>query len=58
MPIKSVKMKISKNKKNLFFLMFQESLNPNIRFLALKLWSVARVQRDTHTRTDTHESEY
>ena len=31
MPIKSVKMKISKNKKMRFFLMAQGSLNPNIR---------------------------
>ena len=50
MPIKSVKMKISKNKKMRFFLMFQGSLNPKIRFLTQKLWSVARVQ--THTQTD------
>ena len=60
MPIKSVKMKISKNKKMRFFLMSQGSLNPKIRFLAQKLWSVARVQTHTHTdrQTDTHESEY
>ena len=40
--------------------MFQGSLNPKIRFLAQKLWSVARVQTHTHTdrQTDTHESEY
>ena len=44
-------MKISKNKKMRFFLMFQGSLNPKIRFLAQKLWSVARVQRDTQTHT-------
>ena len=49
-------MKISKNKKMRFFLMSQGSLYPKIRFLAQKLWSVARVQRDRHT--DTHESEY
>ena len=60
MPIKSVKMKISKNKKMRFFLMFQGSLNPKIIFLAQKLWPVARVQRNTQTdrQTDTHESEY
>ena len=51
MPIKSVKMKISKNKKMRFFLMFQGSSNPKIRFLAQKLWSVARVQRHRHTDT-------
>ena len=39
-----------------FSLMSQGSLNPKIRFLAQKLWSVARVQ--TETETDTHESEY
>ena len=54
MPIKSVKMKISKNKKMRFFLMSQWSLNPRIRFLGQKLWSVARVQTDGQTdrRTD------
>ena len=54
MPIKSVKMKISKNKKMRFFLISQGSLNPKIRFLAQKLWSVARVQR--HRQTDTKET--
>ena len=43
MPIKSVKMKISKNKKMYFFLMSQELLNQKIRFLGQKLCSVARV---------------
>ena len=38
--------------------MSRGSLNPKIRFLAQKLWSVARVQRHTHTQTDRHESEY
>ena len=51
MPIKSVKMKMSKNKKMRFFLMSQGSLNPRIRFLGQKLWSVARVQRDRHGQT-------
>ena len=51
MPIKSVKMKISKNKKS-FFLMSQGSLNPKIRFLGQKVCPVARGQ------TDTHESDY
>ena len=53
MPIKSVKVKISKNKTMRFF-MSQESLNQKIRFLAQKLWSVPRV----HRQTDRHESEY
>ena len=56
MPIKSVEMKISKNKKMRFFLMSQGSLNPKIRFLAQKVWSIARVRR--HRQTDRHESEY
>ena len=50
MPIKSVKMKILKNKKMRFFLMSQGSLNPKIRFLGQKVWPVARAQ--THTQTD------
>ena len=50
MPIKSVKMKISKNKKMRFFLMSQGSLNPKIRFLGQKMCSVARLQTDRHTR--------
>ena len=56
MPIKSVKMKISKNKKIRFFLMSQGSLSPKIRFLGQKVCSVARVQRDTrtHRQTDRH----
>ena len=55
MPIKSVKMKISKNKKMRFFLMAQGSLDPKIRFLGQKVCSVARVQTDTqtHRQTDT-----
>ena len=52
MPIKSVKMKISKNKKMRFFLMSQGSLNPKIRFLGQKACPVAR------GHTDTHESDY
>ena len=56
MPIKSVKMKISKNKKMRFFLMSQGSLDPKIRFLGQKVCSVARVQ--THRQTHRHESEY
>ena len=51
MPIKSVKMKISKNKKMCFFLMSQRSLNPKIRFLGQKIWPVARSQRRTHRVT-------
>ena len=53
MPIKSVKMKISKNKKMRFFLMSQGSLDPKIRFLGQKLWSVARVRRNRHTDRQT-----
>ena len=51
MPIKSVKMKISKNKKMRFFLVPQGSLNPKIRFLGQKVFSVAHVQ--THRQKDT-----
>ena len=47
MPIKSVKMKISKNKKMRFFRMSQGSLNPKIRFLGQKVCPVARSQTDT-----------
>ena len=50
MPIKSVKMKISKNKKMRFFLMSQGSLDPKITFLCQKVCSVARMQ--THRQTD------
>ena len=64
MPIKSVKRKISKNKKMRFFLMSQGSLDPNIRLIGQKVCFVARVQTDTHTdrqtdrQTDRHESDY
>jgi len=51
MPIKSVKMKISKNKKMRFFLMSQGSLDPKIRFIGQKVCSVARVQTDRQTDT-------
>ena len=51
MPIKSVKMKISKNKKMRFFLMSQGSLNPKIRFLGQKVCSVARTQTDKPLKT-------
>ena len=43
-------MKISKNKKNVFFLSSQGSLDPKIRFLGQKVWSIARVRTDRHTR--------
>ena len=56
MPIKSVNMKISKNKNMRFFLISQGSLNPKIRFLAQKLLSVTRVRR--HRDTDRHESDH
>ena len=49
MPIKSVKMKISKNKKMRFFLMSQGSLNLKIRFLGQKLCSVASERTDRQT---------
>ena len=49
MPIKSVKMKISINKKTHFFLMSQGSFNPKITFLGQKLCPVARVQTDRQT---------
>ena len=53
MPIKSVKMKISKNTNS--FLMSQGSLNPKIRFLGQKVWPVARAQTDTQTHRVTTE---
>ena len=53
MPIKSLKMKISKNKKMRFFLMSQGSLDPKIRFIGQKVCSVARVQTDRHTDRQT-----
>ena len=49
-------MKIPKNKKMRFFLMFQGPFNPKIRFLGRNVCSVAREQTDRHT--DRHESEY
>ena len=52
MPIKSVKMKISKNKKMRFFLMSQGALYPKIRFLAEKLVSSSRTEIQTDRRTD------
>ena len=54
MPIKSVKMKISKNKKMRFFLMSQWSFNPKIRFLGQKVCHVARPQTHTQTHIHTH----
>ena len=56
MPIKNVKMKISKNEKSVFFLMSLRSLIPKIGFLGQKVCSVTRIQTDR--QTDTHESEY
>ena len=53
MPIKSVKMKISKNKKMRFFLMSQGSLNPKIRFLGQNVWSAAPSQTDRQTDTQS-----
>ena len=54
MPIKSVKMKISKKKKIIIILMSQGSLNPKIRFLGQKVWPVDRGRMDR--QTDRHES--
>ena len=56
MPIKSVKIKISKNKKMRFFLISQGSLNPKIRVLGQKVCPAARGRTDT--QTDTHKSDY
>ena len=55
MPIKSVKMKISKNKKMRFFLMSQGSLKPKIRFLGQKVCPAARERTDgqTHMKVTT-----
>ena len=47
MPIKSLKMKFSKNVKSLQFPMVQGSRNPNIIFLYEKLWPVAWKQKIT-----------
>ena len=52
MPKTTSILKISKNKKNAFFLMFQGPLKQKIRFLAQKMCPVARGQ--THnSQTDT-----
>ena len=49
MPIKSVKMKILKNKKICFFSHVPGSLNPKITFLGQKVWPVARARADGQT---------
>ena len=49
MPIKSVKIKLSKNKKMCFFLVSQGSFSPKIKFLGQKVCSVARGQTDRQT---------
>ena len=49
MPIKSEKMKISKNKKMRFFLMSHGSFNPKIRFLVEKVCPVACLHTDRQT---------
>ena len=51
MPIKSVKMKISKNQKPQFFLMPQGSLIPKIRFLCPKVCYIACGHTHTHRHT-------
>ena len=48
MPIKSVKMKISKNNKMRFFHMSQGSLDPKNRFLGQEVCHVARVHDTGH----------
>ena len=53
MPIKSVKMKISKNKKMRFFLMPQGSFNQKIKFLDQKVCPVARAHTDGQTDGQT-----
>ena len=53
MPIKSVKMKISK--KMCFFLMSQGSFNPKIRFLGQRVCPVARSHTHRHTDRVTTE---
>ena len=55
MPIKSVKMKIMKNKKMRLFLISQGSLNQKIMFLCQEVCSVAQLRTDRHTWV---ESEY
>ena len=55
MPIKSIKMKISKNKKVRFILISQGSFNPKIRFLGQKVCPyLVHGQTHTHTQTDRH----
>jgi len=58
MTIKSLKMKITKNKKMRFFLMSQGSFDQKICFLGLKMCSVARGQTDrqTHTKVKTEDT--
>jgi len=56
MPKTTSILKISKNKKNASFLMFQGPLKQKIRFLAQKMCPLARGQ--THnSQTNRHESE-
>ena len=52
-PIKSVKMKISKNK-TMIFSHVPRIHQPKNRFLGQKVWSVARLWTDTHTDKQTH----
>ena len=58
MPIKSVKMKISKNLRKCYFLMSQGSLNPKIRFLGQNVCTVACLRTNRQTDTHTRESDY
>ena len=56
MPIKSIKIQISKNNKVRYYLMSQGSLNTKTRFLGQKVCPVACLQ--TYGQTDRQESEY
>ena len=55
MPIKSVKIKISKNKKMRFFLMSQGSFNTKISFLGKKMCPADCLRTDTQTDRVTTE---
>ena len=61
MPKTTSILKISKNKKNAFFLMFQGPLKQKIRFLAQKMCPVARGQTNNsqtnNSQTNRHGSE-
>ena len=54
MPTTCVKMKISKKRR--FFLMSQGPLNTKIRFLGLKVCSVARLHIQTDMKVNTEDT--